>query len=936
MKKTVLISIAVMTSLAVSAQTEITTNQAKAMYRTLNMRYVSVHDPSVVYEPDSKQYYIFGSHRAQARTSSFQSWNSFLAPWGTVTASGNVVEASNQQAFLVPQVKKVNVNGVETDLPAFNAHEWSAAYGDYSVNGNMWAPDVIYNKVLKKWCMYLSINGPTWNSSIILLTSDRIDGTYVYQAPVVVTGFINSTNAKISYKLTDLELAIGKQNSLPSRYNIGNQWGTTWPHAIDPCVFYDEEGQLWMSYGSWSGGIWMLKLDNNTGLRDYNVQYSSDYNTMKAGVTSDPYFGKKVAGGYYVSGEGSYIEHIGNYYYLFVTNGGLDANGGYEMRVFRSKNPDGPYLDTRGVNAIYTRYVLNYGINADTRGEKIIGSYGGWGFMTLGETAQGHNSIIAADDGRTYLVYHTRFHDGGGGHQIRTHQVFVNEDGWLVAAPFQYTGETFTDDSVATRQAFADNELPGTYQLIIHKYSMDHKNLEEVTPVKIQLLPDGTVTGAYTGTWTTKPGTSYLSLKLGGIIYKGVAVEQHMEPTTVKAVAFSGCSSSGVNAWAYKMRDDYALAYSLNNSTIPSLNNRAVNMNLKLNTFNLQDNVTLEWTSSAPDIINEHGQYNPAGLENDSVVTLTARLTCGNYYWTQTYNVRAKAESTPSGDFSSNMIAYYCFDETPLVNAFNESERATFAALAKGKKPVLESDFERNGKFVHVAEETNANCSYVRFTNPLYGLPLENGVTFAFWLKRNTDDTVNDILGFFNNSADGTQRFFFTGNNYFGYSDGPGNVMDLKGVQLPVGEWCHVIFTISAADGIRMYMDKVSKSTFNYSGTLNGMTISTKSNCDFSLFIDCLRDSRNFHFGYGTKWGSADVCIDDFMIFDRVLTASDVTALYTMANRVYDFSTTGISPLIARPAESSAVRGIFNLQGQRVAHPQKGIYIIDGKKTVIR
>jgi hypothetical protein len=55
-----------------------------------------------------------------------------------------------------------------------------------------------------------------------------------------------------------------------------------------------------------------------------------------------------------------------------------------------------------------------------------------------------------------------------------------------------------------------------------------------------------------------------------------------------------------------------------------------------------------------------------------------------------------------------------------------------------------------------------------------------------------------------------------------------------------------------------------------------------------------------------------------------------------MANRVYDFSTTGISQLIARPAESSAVRGIFNLQGQRVAHPQKGIYIIDGKKTVIR
>lgn len=87
-----------------------------------------------------------------------------------------------------------------------------------------------------------------------------------------------------------------------------------------------------MSYGSWSGGIFMLELDEATGLRNYDVTYAES-------ETSDPYFGKKIAGGHYVSGEASYIEYIGGYYFLFMTYGGLEAAGGYQMRVFRSLSP---------------------------------------------------------------------------------------------------------------------------------------------------------------------------------------------------------------------------------------------------------------------------------------------------------------------------------------------------------------------------------------------------------------------------------------------------------------------------------------------------------------------------------------------------------------------------------------------------------------------
>ena len=185
-------------------------------------------------------------------------------------------------------------------------------------------------------------------------------------------------------------------------------------------------------------------------------------------MTQDSYFGKKIAGGYYVSGEASYIEHIGNHYHLFMSYGGLESTGGYQMRVFRSENPDGPYVDGNGRSAIFNNYVMNYGPNADTRGHLIMGAYAGWGFMKKGELAQGHNSVIAAPDGRSYLVYHTRFDDGSEGHQVRTHQLYLNQEGWLVASPFEYNGGMITDEDIASKEIVPTEQIAGIYHLLVH------------------------------------------------------------------------------------------------------------------------------------------------------------------------------------------------------------------------------------------------------------------------------------------------------------------------------------------------------------------------------------------------------------------------------------------------------------------------------------
>ena len=517
----------------------------------VDLKRVSVHDPSVVWEPTTKTYYIFGSHRAAAKTKDLMNWTSFQAPWD----NGYNKNCSNSAAFETPVVKKVKKGGEEVDFPAFNARKWAArGSNSYNIDGNMWAPDVIWNKAMQKWCMYLSINGENWYSSIILLTADNIEGPYRYQGPVVISGF-HTGNA---YKDTDLELVLGPLDKLPSRYNA--PWASTskvsLPNNIDPCVFYDEKGNLWIAYGSWSGGIFMLELDEETGLRDYDITYST--------TGGDPYFGKRIAGGFYVSGEAPYIEYIDGYYYLFVTYGGLAAggvkndynNGGYQMRVFRSENPDGPYVDARNTSAVFKSFMTDFGPSAnDNRGVNIFGAYGEWGNMakgSYGERSQGHNSIIAAEDGRTYLVYHTRFQNRGEEHQVRVHQVFQNEDGWLVAAPFEYTGEQVTSADIAITQQIATDRIPGTWQVLIHPFKLDHTKKEIAKPVEVQLNADGTVSGAQTGTWSVQEGTSYFTIKLGTTEYKGVMVEQTLEPSDDKAASFTVMNRNGVTVWGYQ------------------------------------------------------------------------------------------------------------------------------------------------------------------------------------------------------------------------------------------------------------------------------------------------------------------------------------------------------------------------------------------------
>lgn len=460
-----------------------------------NYARASVHDPSIVKLEDGT-YYIIGSHLGAARSNDLKNW--------TVAANSNL--GSTNTTFF---------NNIYTDLAV--PEKWSNTTNGYDLAGNMWAPDIIYNPSMKKYCMYLSINGQVWNSSIVLCTSDNIDGPYTYQDSIVYSGFTNNSVNHVNQ--TDVPKVLGNNPDI-SRYLSNGSWNAAYgTNAIDPAVFYDESGNLHMVYGSWFGGIYMLELDENTGLRDYNVQYETKANE------SDAYMGKKIAGGNYVSGEGPYIRYMKSpdsgkgYYYLFLSYGYFNSNGGYNMRIFRSESPTGPFVDQNGNSAIYPRGGDNIG---GTVGERLMSNYQ-WSCNDRPFKAQGHNSALMDDDGKLYVIYHTKFDDSYGFHEVRVHQLVMNEDGWITAAPYEYVGETLSE------YGHSEAAVIGDYEFIFHtlnqKFEND-KSADVEKPKKITLSADGKVTGDISGTWQMQNGTPYMSVSIDGVTYKGAFLVQ--------------------------------------------------------------------------------------------------------------------------------------------------------------------------------------------------------------------------------------------------------------------------------------------------------------------------------------------------------------------------------------------------------------------------
>lgn len=444
---------------------------------------VTVHDPSVVRVDDT--FYIFGSHLAVAKTQDFMNWT--------------------QVAY--------SADGVH---PIFgDARQKFAEALKWAETDTFWAPDMIQLADDRFYFYYNACRGDSPLSAMGLAVADEITGPFEDLGIFLKSGMWG----QISPDGTIYDANIH-------------------PNVVDPHVFFDEEGKLWMMYGSYSGGIFILELDPETGLPFEGQGY-----------------GEKMLGGNHLRIEAPYVifSPETDYYYMFLTFGGLDADGGYNMRIMRSKNPNGPYYDASGQAMIEAVGPPGSFFDDDTasrfgsvimRNHQFLHVEGEPGRrITGGYVSPGHNSVYHdAKTGNYYLIFHTRFPLRGEQHEVRVHQMFLNEDGWFVVAPHRYSGQAQLN--------YSKTDLMGDYKFIVHGREI---SAEISYSTVISLNRDGTISGDVDGTWSYQTENHFIDVVIDGVTYKGVVSHQWNEDTQTFVMTFSAMSEDGISVWGSKV-----------------------------------------------------------------------------------------------------------------------------------------------------------------------------------------------------------------------------------------------------------------------------------------------------------------------------------------------------------------------------------------------
>lgn len=418
---------------------------------------LNTHDPSIF--KDNDIYYAFSTD----------------ASYGNMHKTG--VQIRKSADMITWQYVGAAFENFESDCAEAIQH----AKIDVSKNEGLWAPDIL--KINGVYRLYFSAS--TFGSSrscIALAEADNPEGPYTYRGIVLKT----EANA-----LTD-------------------------PNAIDPAFIYDKDGGLFMSYGSFFGGIFIDEIDVETGFLKKDAE--------------DPV---RIAGSRGAAVEGSYIVYIpeSDYYYMFVSYGSLSSN--YNIRVGRSKNVTGPYLDANGMD------MASLGLGNEERvGTKLMGGYT---FLSdpgvtpsKGYMGPGHNSALI--DGSDYfIVHHTRTYKlPEYWFAMNIRRFCINRFGWPVAAPNRYYGETM--ESVA---------LPnGSYAFIEH---LSDSNKDSHSSKKIE-LKDGRITGAVTGTYGMYEDYK-IELTIDGVLYDGVVMKQYDWERQAEVFAFTAMSETGLCIW---------------------------------------------------------------------------------------------------------------------------------------------------------------------------------------------------------------------------------------------------------------------------------------------------------------------------------------------------------------------------------------------------
>ncbi len=809
---------------------------------------VTVHDPSVIKDGDT--YYIFGSHLGAAKSTDLMNWEYISNP------------ATEEETFSLADGTSYTAETLQVDdSPLFDVYtteiaegiEWTGGY-----KGN-WAANVIKAPNGKYWFYYnhcaqdnpdtAEVDEVCWNRSYLgLAEADSIEGPYVDKGVFLRSGYKNTPIQKLDANGNPIPIKDADGNQLEDadgnlrwemqdyfpefeEYPLDNGketwYGNVDPNVIDPTAFYDKDGALWMVYGSYSGGIFILEMDEATGMPVEGQGY-----------------GKHLTGGDFRAIEGPYVFYSPetDYYYLMVSTAGFNYNEGYNVRIARSKTPDGPYLDAAG-NDIAGAGGLDMGV-------KLIGGFvytqevaeeaQAWGY-----NAPGHNSALYDEEsGRHLMVTHTRFPqsatefpNNANAHQVRTHELFATADGWLVASPQRYV--PLDGDNVVN-----ETDIPGHYKFINFGSEV---NYQSIPSGHISLNQDHTVSGSDTGTWhMLSAGQVVLELESG--TFQAVAKWQWDDARQEVVQTLSGVASDNSTMWASHVDDISATAEILadvqETLELPTV--------LTINEENFEipmvgrSGAQISWNSSDEYYIGNDGSiFIPTPDRGDQVVDLEATISLNGQSVTKSFTIELKARPA-----FKNATAHYKFEDS-LAVSLGDFGAGTITGDRIDNTGGTEAYVDgQEGKAVSLD-----GASGVRLPDDLID---SFQYTVSFWI--NPTEITNFSTSFF--GAQNTNNWLsFLPGNWAGETmlwSGSEQWIDLvSGMTIPTGEWSHLAATVNNGEA-----------KFYINGELKASTSAYKD----------LFSAEGSYFALGVNhWDLPfNGAIDELIIYDYALSSLDI------------------------------------------------------------
>lgn len=368
---------------------------------------------------------------------------------------------------------------------------------------NIWAPDMFYDEDDKETpyhltCSYSDAFGKN-NSSIILFKSASPDGPW--------------ENGQIIFTSKSDDPELGKVNAIDS--NI--------------CVDH-ETGQKYMVYGSFWQGIHIKELNDDGTVKDpatVGTRIMSRYRGI--GGPEGPYI--------------VYNEDTG-YYYLFTSYDSLSET--YNIRVARSKNITGPYVDAQG-NSV-DRFDDDESESKNTYGYKLMGSYQ----FPNGKTnyGPGHNSVLN-DNGTWYLVHHMREVKNGYA-TLNVRDMTWNDDGWPVVTPERYQGSELTGVPYLSGYIAGEWDFISIGDNTNSKLASQKLVLTTGTSPYVGIAQLGDIIGEWSLTDLRNDLRNKLTIKLGDDIITAYVKKSWDSDNNCQSIIFTGTDQNNIAKWGRK------------------------------------------------------------------------------------------------------------------------------------------------------------------------------------------------------------------------------------------------------------------------------------------------------------------------------------------------------------------------------------------------